>query len=281
MQFSERYGYKKVDKSLVWEEVPAPLRHRVWNALINLFGFFERSTSNFLIKIFDKFLKEDIPLFTMMPLYTLFPQDKLLKILKQKFYNFEWYRVYDFIEFIIKEFPNKNKIKKTEKRINKVLKEENSAYRIVDGLITPMTDKEEIKEIEKALNPPDKFTPVRKHLKKALELFSDRTNPDYQNSIKECISALDSLASVIKGKKTAYTKFVDSLQLHGALKKGFSYLYGWTSDDKGIRHGTTGEKLEPLPAEARYMLVTISAFINYVIAKYGEEKIEENGNWNE
>lgn len=48
---------------------------------------------------------------------------------------------------------------------------------------------------------------------------------------------------------------------------GFNNLYGYTSDESGIRHG--GINFIDSPAEdARYMLVSCSAFINYLIEKY-------------
>jgi len=47
------------------------------------------------------------------------------------------------------------------------------------------------------------------------------------------------------------------------FKAGMIKLYSWTSSADGIRHGVTGEKFE----EAKYMLVSCSAFINYLIGK--------------
>jgi len=246
------------------------VRIRIWNALTNIFGMFKKDTSDFLIKIFDKFLREDISGFLKMPIYTLILQDRLLESLKQKFFDFEWDIFFDFIEFLCEYYPDKKVIDRYIPSLNSVLEEEKLAYRIIDGVVTPLTDKEEIKEVEKALNPPDKFAPVREHMRKALKLFSDKREADYQNSIKECMSALDSLTSVIKGKKTTFPNFVRNLDVHKALKDGFLKLYAWSSDAEGIRHGITGEELKPLMAEARYILVTVSAFVNYVISKNGE-----------
>ena len=48
-----------------------------------------------------------------------------------------------------------------------------------------------IQEIEKAVNLGS--TNVEKHIKKAIEHFSDRQNPDYRNSIKESISAVEAI----------------------------------------------------------------------------------------
>ena len=54
--------------------------------------------------------------------------------------------------------------------------------------------------------------------------------------------------------------------LHGALKKGFSSLYGYTSDADGIRHALLDESTTNFE-DAKFMLVACSGFINYLIAK--------------
>ena len=102
--------------------------------------------------------------------------------------------------------------------------------------------------------------------------MSDRENPDYANSIKESISALQSLAQILLGEKGTLGEVIKKLDVHPALKQGFSNIYGWTSDEGRIRHGKTGEPLEPGLTEARYMLITASAFINYLIVKEESEK---------
>ena len=54
--------------------------------------------------------------------------------------------------------------------------------------------------------------------------------------------------------------------LHGALKEAFKKLYGYTSDAGGIRHGSLD--LANVDYDlAKYMLVSCSAFINYLISK--------------
>jgi hypothetical protein len=57
-----------------------------------------------------------------------------------------------------------------------------------------------------------------------------------------------------------------SRTLHPALAEGLSKLYGWTSDAEGIRHALMDEPSLSF-AEAKYMLVSCSAFVNYLTAK--------------
>lgn len=54
--------------------------------------------------------------------------------------------------------------------------------------------------------------------------------------------------------------------LHNAFKQGVIKLYGWTSDAGGIRHALI-EAPEVDEADARFMLVSCSAVVNYLISR--------------
>lgn len=159
--------------------------------------------------------------------------------------------------------------------INKILEQENSAYRIVGGFIQEITNPIEIEEIQKALdnNP---YKPCRDHLQRALELMSDCENPDFRNSIKESIDAIESLAKIFTNdEKATFGKAIKKLddikKLHPCQKEAFEKLYGWASDD-GIRHGKGLKQHTDLTsADARFMLIACSAFVNYVIDVYKDK----------
>ena len=161
------------------------------------------------------------------------------------------------------------------KNCNISLKEELSAYRFVDGKITPITSEEEIQSIEEAISNSNQFKPVRIHLQTAIDLFANKINPDYRNSIKESISAVESICAIItEDSKAPLGQALKKLEDKGivinkALKSGFSNLYGYTSEGDGIRHGLM-EESNLNQEDARYMLITCSAFINYLIEKYNK-----------
>lgn len=159
---------------------------------------------------------------------------------------------------------------------NSIFEQEKSAYRFVSGQIVPITNEIELDEIETAAS--SEFDAVNAHISNALRLYSDRENPDYKNSIKESISAVESMCSVItgtKGKSVTFGAMLKKLEengvrIHTALREAFSKLYGFTSDEEGIRHGSMD--FSNVPAEdAKFMLVACSAFVNYLIEKYGKE----------
>lgn len=185
----------------------------------------------------------------------------------------KWYDVYDFIEkslYVAKS-------KELEKIYNRIMEEEGSLYRIVNGLVVPIINDEEIESIQNASS--TKYESVNNHIEKALELLQKRQNPDYENSIKESISAVESLCSIITGNDSKNNTLGNTLDLiegkgihiHTALKEAFKKIYGYASDEKGIRHAgaiENGAKRE----DAIYMLVSCSAFVNYLIAKYEDKK---------
>lgn len=143
------------------------------------------------------------------------------------------------------------------------------AYRIVNNQIVEITSEEEIVEIEEALKVSD---PIAEHLSTSMALLSQRPNPDYRNSIKESISAVEYICREITGKTTLgdALKELDKkgLQLSNMLKTAFEKLYVYTNDKAtGIRHALMDEKDAPGFDEAKFMLVACSAFVNYINAK--------------
>ena len=148
-------------------------------------------------------------------------------------------------------------------------------YRFINGEVTDIIDSEEIKEIEEALD--TEYSACKKSITKALNLLYDRENPDYSNSVKESISAIESMCNIILGTKNstlgeALNKLEkNGLKIHGAMKNAFSALYGYTSDKSGIRHNL-GVDEKTTFEEAKYMLVSCSAFLNYLIQIYENQK---------
>lgn len=188
----------------------------------------------------------------------------------------EWYTIYDFIEKYLL-ICNEDKVDKMQSEFNRILEEEVSAYRILEKKVIPITNKSELLTIEEAKN--SEFDSVKIHIDKALGLFAERRNPDYENSIKESISAVESMCCIITGLTGKNATLGNTLKklkengvhIHQAMEKAFLSLYGYTSDEDGIRHG--GIDFRNAPSEdAKYMLISCSAFINYLTEKWRKIK---------
>ena len=157
-------------------------------------------------------------------------------------------------------------------RLNSDFERLHFAYRIVEDKIVEICSNEEIVTIEKALS--DSPANIREHLNKALQHYAKRPEGDYRNSIKESISAVEAWCREKTGESTlgpALSKLEKKgVTLHPMLKQAFDKLYFYTNDkETGIRHALMDETGTYMPnaEEAMFMLVSCSAFINYLNVK--------------
>lgn len=191
----------------------------------------------------------------------------LKEVLTKAFFN----EVFDLIELVCKFCRMPQDLIGD---VNRVFEQEYVGYRFVDGRIVPITDENEIKSIEEACK--SKFEGPRAHIKKAVGFIADRERKDYKNCIKESISAVESICSIIvEDENATLGKAIKQLKdngltIHPALEKAFLNLYGYTSDEGGIRHSEGMFESDVTFEEAKFMLVSCSAFVNYLIANYGK-----------
>lgn len=268
MKFSERHGYIEPSRAIQRETISDHLKTRLWNVFYNeIFSAVEYPLENKLIyglleRCWDSVFKLDILDFRNIGSL------ELTKRIRLEYFILKWYAVYDLIEFILESITYEGLARK----INLVLKEEGSAYRIVNNQVVEITSEEEIKEIEEVFKKNDRFDPVKQHISKALKFLSDREKPDYENSVKESVSALESLSRIVTGENKTLGYLINKLDIHKALKDSISKLYGWASDEGGVRHSSSGNPSKLDEEEARLVLITSSALINYIIAKQGDER---------
>jgi len=284
MRFSQKIGKTSVRDSIQIESIDNKLENRLWNTIqINFFDVIGVSSKNKIYKdsdlgrilqdIWQNFFgnrADEIPkdAFQEISAYSF------MAYIKDWFFKSEWFEKYDFLEFLAKiefEILKYYDIEFIE-LCNNSLKKEMSAYRLLDGHIVQITSEEEIIELEDALLNSYKWEPVNTHLKTAIEYFSNRENPDYRNSVKESISAVESLCKIIIGNNNttlapALKIIEEKHKVHGALRSAFTALYGYTSDAGGIRHSLLTDDIEVSMEDAKFMLVSCSAFINYLKVK--------------
>ncbi len=281
MRFSQKIGKTSVRDSIQIESIDIKLENRIWNTI--KINFFDEIGVDFNYKV-DR--DSDIGQVFQAIWQDFFgnradeiPKDiqrnisarEFVGYIKDWFFKCQWYEKYDFLEYLSKLDLKYFELGFTEK-CNEALKREMSAYRIVDGFIIQITSEEEIVEIEEALLNPSKWNPVNTHLKTAIEYFSNRENPDYRNSVKESISAVESLCKIIVGNNSATLapalKIIEKKhKIQDALRSAFTALYGYTSEAGGIRHSLLEDDIIVTMEDAKFMLVSCSAFINYLKVK--------------
>ena len=281
MKFSERKGYKKFKKCMQIESVDIDLRNGLWNILdLSVFNSdalkqgYQNDDEEWIKYIFTLFwIRYYKQAYDSMPNYVLDMYQKL----RDDFFSCPWYEVYDFIEELIKYLKESDSITRNsaveqiEEGLNNCLQRENSAYRFINGMSCEITNKQEITEVEKALDDDD-FPYVKEHLTKALELLSNKQNPDYRNSIKESISAVENIACLLAQKQKAtlgdaLKELEKNGKLHESLKQGFLKIYGYTSDDDGIRHALM-DKSDLGKSDAYLFFLLCTSFTNYLKTKF-------------
>jgi len=273
MRFSQRKGIKPVKSKIQIDSMDNDLRIGLWNVLTAF--YWDKIDVNFIsaYKDMEHLFRAMWILHFKKPVDTLadwFPTTR--REIRKYFFTCNWFEVYDFIEFVARNYPEESDTNEHFMgTCNDMLKRELSGYRFVGGIITQLTSEDEISEVEEALQVP--ISPVNEHLNRALELLTDRKNPDYRNSIKEAISAVESLCCLItENENTTLGRALNkierdgNLDLHPDLKEGFKKLYSYTSEADGIRHSLMDQSNLDIE-DAKFMLVSCSAFINYLVSK--------------
>lgn len=272
--FSERYGYVKPSEVIIREEITTRIR----NAICSCFDRLEKRISQDEYKQINRHIW----------VYFLNKREQEFELSKQWWYkvathcfladDLEWYIILDLVEFVVKYiFKNSTSsniyyLKNFVNDLNSEFARLNFAYRIVDQEIVEITSEEEILAVETALAVSG--TTVSHHLNEALKLISQRPNPDCRNSIKESISAVEAFCREKTGENTL-GKALDKLEsngivIHKMLKDAIEKLYAYTNQkDTGIRHALMENDGKYIPSsdEAIFMLVSCSAFINYLRKK--------------
>ena len=270
--FSDRNGISTINNTIQKTDLDERTRNTIVNFFDGIIKYYENidmedTLYNYIYKHIFVLTKDDIP--------NRYSEKRNIIIdgIKREW---SYDEVFSFLEELCLFINGKAKIVlEPYNRINQIFEKECVGYRFVNGIIIDIIDNCEIKEIEAAVN--NKYEACRISINKAMTLLYDREKPDYSNSVKESISAVEAMCNIINGKKDTLNKALEKLdnsgcKIHPALKNSFISLYGYTSDKCGIRHNN-GVDEKTTFEEAKYMLVTCSGFINYLIGIYERKKI--------
>jgi len=279
-RFSERYGYKPIKKTIQKDDIDEPTRTLLWNYLkIALWDKWEpydfswthhsRCVNQLMRRLWIHHFNSSLD---NLPGFDPWEANGAYAILKRRFMECEWFEVYDCLEFIVGNWSEMD-ANELASSLNSVLEKQLCGFRFLDDKITPITDESELAAIEEAAtSSPDA---VRRHLVRAIELLSDRRAPDYRNSVKEAVSALEALCQTITGDpKGTLGKLLGKIEgLHPAFKEALSKMYGFTSDAEGIRHALLDEPTLTF-IDAKFFLVQAAAFVNYITGKQADTKLK-------
>lgn len=267
--FSQRAGLTPVRTAIQIESLDDPTRVALWNVLDIVRD-----------ELYKRYDDETVEAAFGLLWMEYFEQERdryqdsgdVWGAIKARVKSGQWYQALDVTEEVAKYFEKFKDLEHyaelTRELVNKTFEKFLVGYRFVGSEIAQITSAVEVEAIEKALVDTSGFAGAQHHLSNALQLLSDRATPDYANSVKEALSAVESIGDSVTGKKTLGSA-LDALgnhgiKVHGGQLAAWKSMYGWASDAGGIRHSS-----QTIPnvdqATAMYTLVTASAFVSLVI----------------
>jgi hypothetical protein len=195
--------------------------------------------------------------------------DYWLKELKSIFMEGDYLEIFGCVQRVLR---HEAKPYELEIEVEDALRASRAAYTVFDGdTIVPIGSDVERETLARAFADvaASEFHGARAHLRNA---GSELTAGKYAPSIRESVQAVESIARVLeptaKTLAPALAKLEKSVRIHHNLQAGFSQLYNYTSDEKGIRHpllDKPGAQVDE--TDALYMLGSCAAFISYLINK--------------
>ncbi|NNM58910.1 MAG: hypothetical protein HKM04_03765 [Legionellales bacterium] len=267
MTFCERQGYQKT-KPIQIDEVDENLKNDIWTII------HEEIQKNFIsfgcTGYGDSSYRDD----RAKSLWTEFFHKKstslpnpenFIKKIEGLYDNLAWQKIYEILEFMLERCTIK---KEFSVKINTTLEKNNSAYRVIENTIQPITCDLTILTVtaahQNAIN-----DVVKTHLIKAEKLYSLK-NPDFNNSCLESIKAIES---------TLYNRFKNNKRL-GENIKSLSNDKSFDSHiceilkkinafrgDSDVAHAKKEHSYTPTREDAILIHTICCGFVNYFKSK--------------
>lgn len=283
--FSQAQGYEEIPEPFKLEELPKETRTRIWNLF---FAHLEQSKSPathmayeprivYTPRIGDHWERvfravhaqmDHLPLDEWSPYLRSFCEAFRRRIEAQPFN-----KVFDLIQFVLRHADCPSQFVASMRR---VFADSRLAYNLDPGpppTIVPAATSDEGAAVVESLQTLRQagLAGSATHLRNA----SARINEgDWAGSVRESTHAVESVARQLDPKAArtlgpALKSMEDRRALHPALRTAFDKLYGYTSDEQGIRHALLGQTdARGGRDEAVFMLGACASFARYLRRKH-------------
>jgi hypothetical protein len=186
--------------------------------------------------------------------------------LKRIFTSQNYVTVFDFLTWLLEQPENQI----PANRVRQALEASRAAYRLLedDRTFFPISSEAELTTINCALVnlAATEFDGARAHLQAAAKHLTMGKSAD---SVRESMHAVESVARVLGGTNSlagALKELKLKRMLHPALEEGFKKIYGYTSDEQGIRHPLLDDGTAHVDEfDAMFMIGACAAFVSYLI----------------
>ncbi|GAA0543453.1 hypothetical protein FHS83_000387 [Rhizomicrobium palustre] len=178
-------------------------------------------------------------------------------------------KLFDLIEFLVRHSGCSAQLKG---ELAAAFIEARAAYRIFDNqYIVAIGTEEQAAAFERAIADAEakNATAARKQL---IAAGAALRNSDWAGCVRESIHAVEAMAVRLAPGTTTLGAALRVLEqeghLHGGLKSAFSSLYGYSSDEEGIRHALVfSDEAQVDEADGLFMLGACASFVSYLLAR--------------
>lgn len=192
--------------------------------------------------------------------------DRMKSVVKSHLTSDDYIKIFDFLQFVIQSDMCPRGFAET---IDKFLSSRRAAYRVVERHIVPFSSDEQAEAVRSAMAVAREAGPKGpySHLQAASAALSGGR---WAEAVRDSIHAVEAAAKSIEPDAStlgpALDKLNKSIALNPALSKGYKALYGYTSDEAGIRHALIFEdEAKVSEHDAIFMFGACSAFVGYLI----------------
>ena len=279
--FSQRYGYEPLPKPMRLEELSSDLRVEVWNE-VRQFLLGKRDAASLIIgprhftEQAKRFIERVIGRHTKRPSDTISTEhDEVLSTFKNSILSGKFNQVLDLIEIMVND---KDVTEAFVKGTSNLFEQYTAAYRLNTSqrpyCFFSQASKEQGEATRQAVETicESNFDGAAAHLRQATRHINAR---QYADSITDSIHAVESVARVIDPTASkSLAPALDSIEKagllkHPALKAAFKKLYGYTSDEQGIRHPLLDQDSPNVGLdEAMFMFGACASFAAYLAQKH-------------
>ena len=288
LTFSQREGYDPLPTPLQLGELPGEARTAVWNVVSE---HMESSSHEYRMNMIDwsevvvdprseerpfdpwDVILRDVHVYHNNRALDELSTERVGAWMHDRIKRGPFNRVFDLIEFVLRHDHCPPDLATD---LSDVFRRFQLAYIIDTGpppTIFPATTAEEGNELRRNLAElrSTGLDGCLSHLRKAPKCIIEG---DWAGSIRESIHAVESMARQIdpEASKTlgpALASLEKRSTLHPALKRAFNNLYGYTSDEQGVRHALLDNAQANVTIdEAVFMLGACASFASYLWRKH-------------
>jgi hypothetical protein len=268
LSFEQAEGVEPLPSQLQLREVSSELRAVLWNTIQDVLKN-STSRSGYIETPWWTILREEYVYrqHKMVDDFVNNAKDRSREV-RQIFEQGDYVAIFGWLEFVLKH-PSCPQDFHT--RIQSNLRYSRAAYLVVDEqVICPIGSSAAHATLVKAFANLDatQFNGARAHLRNAA---SNLTAGEFADSVRESIHAVESVCRTLDPSaelSKALARLEQKISIHPAMKKGFTSLYGYASDEGGIRHALLESGLAKVDeADAVFMIGACAAFVSYLINK--------------